>query len=96
MAYALPLAHAKGLGVIVKDALANGRLAGPRAEQAVLEITRDNSETPDAHPLVRGSPDSPGHETVQELAACLLATSGGLGAQAAVLVQVCVPLALIT
>jgi aryl-alcohol dehydrogenase-like predicted oxidoreductase len=45
---ALERAHMQGLGVIVKEALANGRLAATRAEQAVVEIARDCGVTPDA------------------------------------------------
>jgi aryl-alcohol dehydrogenase-like predicted oxidoreductase len=44
---ALERAHAKGQGVIVKEALANGRLAARSREQPVVEIARDYGVTPD-------------------------------------------------
>lgn len=44
---ALERAHARGLGVIVKEALANGRLA-PTGEQPLVDIARDRDVTPDA------------------------------------------------
>jgi aryl-alcohol dehydrogenase-like predicted oxidoreductase len=44
---ALERAHAKGRGVIVKEALANGRLAAKSREQPVVEIARDYGVTPD-------------------------------------------------
>jgi aryl-alcohol dehydrogenase-like predicted oxidoreductase len=45
---ALERAHAQGLGVIIKEALANGRLAGTGAEQPLGEVARDYGVTPDA------------------------------------------------
>jgi aryl-alcohol dehydrogenase-like predicted oxidoreductase len=45
---ALNRVHAQGLGVIIKEALANGRLAATGAEQPLAEIARDYGVTPDA------------------------------------------------
>ncbi len=44
---ALERAHAKGLGVIVKEALANGRLTATDGEQALADIARDYGVAPD-------------------------------------------------
>jgi aryl-alcohol dehydrogenase-like predicted oxidoreductase len=45
---ALNRAHAQGLGVIIKEALANGRLAATGREQPLAKIARDYGVTPDA------------------------------------------------
>ncbi|NED83300.1 aldo/keto reductase, partial [Streptomyces sp. SID11233] len=45
---ALEAAHAAGRSVLVKEALANGRLAGEAAPAAVREIAEELSSTPDA------------------------------------------------
>ena len=47
---ALAWAHEAGLGVIVKEALANGRLAGRKggADERLLAIARERGQTPDA------------------------------------------------
>ena len=45
---ALERAHARGLGVMVKEALANGRLAATGGTQPLVDIARDYSVTPDA------------------------------------------------
>ena len=44
---ALERAHATGVGVIVKEALANGRLAATGEEQALLQVTQDRGLAPD-------------------------------------------------
>ncbi|MET7600712.1 aldo/keto reductase [Streptomyces sp. NPDC004082] len=45
---ALAEAHAAGLGVIVKEGMANGRLAAPHAPGAVQDIARETGLTADA------------------------------------------------
>ncbi len=46
---ALAAAHEAGLGVIVKEALANGRLAArQRADERLLAVARERGQTPDA------------------------------------------------
>lgn len=45
---ALERAHAAGMGVIVKEAMANGRLAGDAAPAAVREAADERGTTPDA------------------------------------------------
>jgi len=45
---ALARAHDAGLGVIVKEALANGRLAGDAAPERVARAARERGTTPDA------------------------------------------------
>jgi aryl-alcohol dehydrogenase-like predicted oxidoreductase len=47
---ALERAHEAGLGVIVKEALANGRLAGRegRADERLLAVARERGQAPDA------------------------------------------------
>ena len=46
---ALARAHDTGLGVIVKEALANGRLAArERADERLLAVARERGQTPDA------------------------------------------------
>ena len=46
---ALAEAHEAGLGVIVKEALANGRLAArERADERLLAVARERGQTPDA------------------------------------------------
>jgi aryl-alcohol dehydrogenase-like predicted oxidoreductase len=45
---ALAEAHAAGLGVIVKEALANGRLTARRGESLLANATRELGATPDA------------------------------------------------
>jgi aryl-alcohol dehydrogenase-like predicted oxidoreductase len=44
---ALELAHAAGVGVIVKEALANGRLTASGAEEALLDLARERELAPD-------------------------------------------------
>jgi len=45
---ALARVHEAGLGVIVKEALANGRLAGQAAEERLISAARERGLTPDA------------------------------------------------
>jgi aryl-alcohol dehydrogenase-like predicted oxidoreductase len=45
---ALERAHAKGLGVIIKEALANGRLTATGGEQPLVDIAREFGVAPDA------------------------------------------------
>ena len=45
---ALERAHAKGLGLIVKEALANGRLTATGGEHPFVDIARDYGAAPDA------------------------------------------------
>src|SRR5262249_49431813 len=51
---ALARAHDTGLGVIVKEALANGRLAGDAAPAPVARAARERGATPDAVALAAG------------------------------------------
>jgi aryl-alcohol dehydrogenase-like predicted oxidoreductase len=44
---ALGCAHAAGLGVIVKEALANGRLTATGKEQPLLDVAREHQLAPD-------------------------------------------------
>jgi aryl-alcohol dehydrogenase-like predicted oxidoreductase len=44
---ALKRAHAEGVGVIVKEALANGRLTAAGGEQPLLDVSRDYGLAPD-------------------------------------------------
>jgi aryl-alcohol dehydrogenase-like predicted oxidoreductase len=45
---ALARAHGAGMGVIVKEALANGRLAGRDTDERLLAAARERGLTPDA------------------------------------------------
>src|SRR5689334_22480206 len=45
---ALEQAHAAGMGVIVKEALANGRLTARGSEQPLLQVAQDRGIAPDA------------------------------------------------
>ncbi len=45
---ALERAHAAGVGVIVKEALANGRLTATGGEQPLLDVAREHELAPDA------------------------------------------------
>ncbi|WP_320783311.1 aldo/keto reductase [Streptomyces sp. CRN 30] len=45
---ALAEAHAAGLSVIVKEGMANGRLAGPDAPEALRAVAEETGATPDA------------------------------------------------
>jgi len=45
---ALARAHAAGMGVIVKEGMANGRLAGAEAPAALADAARERETTPDA------------------------------------------------
>jgi aryl-alcohol dehydrogenase-like predicted oxidoreductase len=44
---ALSRAHAAGVGVIVKEALANGRLTAAGEEEPLLDVARERALTPD-------------------------------------------------
>jgi aryl-alcohol dehydrogenase-like predicted oxidoreductase len=45
--HALERAHAAGMGVIIKEALANGRLTATGKEQALLDVAREVEVAPD-------------------------------------------------
>ncbi|HZB77017.1 MAG TPA: aldo/keto reductase [Solirubrobacteraceae bacterium] len=85
---ALARAHAAGLEVYVKEALANGRLAGGAAPPALVAAARERGTTPDALALAAALAQPwatvvlSGAATVAQLesnlAACEVAWDGGL------------------